>query len=422
MSNLHSKVATLNVQSVSEWCEQKGPLLFAIWFVLTIVAPHQDNYKHYFHLVIIPVVLILLGARATRINWNNPLLIAALVYFSYAGIATIVVGTGPLGDHFRALRWCIEVTTVCLALSIWLPQVIEKNHWWARFFLLLALCGSLLSLFKFSYFYQYSGRLSGFGALHNPIQAASVLLVYFALGHFMLSCMQHHPPVRTDKVLVFMAFWSVAAAVVLSGSRAPIAALVFYSIFLAGLNLFHRASRRLDIILTIFTLFLAGFMIFYWYGGGTFYQELMARGFSFRLDIWHGYLIALKEFVWFGVGLGTQPEQLTEAVKYWQSQGIYTAYHPHSVYVGILAKTGLVGAAFFLLMSGILIFKIFKCKIAFDERIRLTGLLILVFLLTLTASQGLISSIKAIWLYLWLPVFFVWYWCAYADIRNSAVN
>jgi len=414
MDRLYSNYIFSKFLLLSEWCEQKGLLLFAFWLVLTIFAPHQDNYKHFFHIVIIPVVLVLIFTRNSRISWKNPLLIFAFAYFAYAGITTFIVGSGPIGDHFRALRWCVELTACFLALSIWLPKIIENKHRWARFFLVLALSGSILSLFRFSYFLQYSDRLSGFGALHNPIQAGSVLLVYFALGHFMLSRVQNYAA-RTDKVLVFMAFWSVATAVVLSGSRAPIAALLVYSVFLVGLSLFNKTSRTYEVALTLLTFFLAGLMIVYWYGAGALYQDLMARGFSFRLDIWKGYLIAFKDFIWFGVGLGTQPEQLTEAVKYWQSQGMHTGHHPHSVYVGIFVKTGIVGAMFFVMMTGLLIFKLFNSKVSADEIIRLVGILSLVFLLTLTASQGLISSIKAVWLYLWLPVLFVWYWCEHSE-------
>ena len=84
--------------------------------------------------------------------------------------------------------------------------------------------------------------------------------------------------------------------------------------------------------------------------------------------------------------------------------------HPHSVLLGTLVDTGIVGLAFLSTLIFLLVRGIIRHSTEIEEKIRLFGILGLIFIITLTGGQTIISSIKAVWLYLWIPVVFIWFW------------
>src|SRR6056297_2556450 len=161
---------------------RKMPWLFVVWLVLAVLGPHQELYKIFFHAIVIPAILILLINKETHIDWSDPLLKVALLYFVYGAVTTFIVGSGPIENHFRALRWCLEIVFCLLAFFIWMPALLRRPLWWGRLLVLLA---GLSSLFASALFFvegNLLGRLSGPGGLHNPIQTGAVLLVFLAVG------------------------------------------------------------------------------------------------------------------------------------------------------------------------------------------------------------------------------------------------
>jgi len=383
------------------------PLLFVIWLFLTVLAPHQDLYKVFFHGIIIPSLLVLLFSRRTGINWKDPFLLVSLAFFAYASLSTFIVGSGPIDEHVRAFRWGVEVTFGLLALYVWLPYVVKSPRWWANLFLWLALMGALAAIIIFIFFFGLQGRLWGLGALHNPIQAGSILLVYFALGHFMLT-KAGYPLSKTERILLVASLISVCLATLLSESRAPIGAMILYLIYLVALQLTRKPSISNVLVFAGIAGAIVG-AIALLYGGDDYLQQLASRGMSYRLDIWAGYLEYPPNSWWFGFGAGTPPEALPAAEAYWIPNGV-PVVHAHNLFLGTLAETGIIGLAFLLAMIGLVVTGIAKRVAGAEEKVRLLGLLGLVFLLTLTGSHTAVSSIKAVWLFLWIPVVFVWFW------------
>jgi cation transport ATPase len=78
-----------------------------------------------------------------------------------------------------------------------------------------------------------------------------------------------------------------------------------------------------------------------------------------------------------------------------------------------LAETGVIGVFLLAFMIILVVASVLKRGESLEEKIRLLGILGLVFMLTLTGSHTVISSIKAVWLFLWLPVIFVLFWPIY---------
>jgi O-antigen ligase len=418
--NGHQADGSLNKalnSSFAEKIKNKMPLLFAIWLFVTVLAPHQDLYKVFFHGILIPTLLILLFTRRTGINWRDPFLLVCLAFFTYASLSTFIVGSGPLDEHVRAFRWGVEITFGLLALYVWMPHVIRSPRWWARLFLWAALLGALSAVVIFVFYLDLRGRLWGLGALHNPIQAGSILLVYFAIGHFMLSRVSSSFT-RSEIILLGVSLTSVCLAVLLSESRAPIGAMALYLVYLGVVVVVKAPGIRGFLFVAPFLATVAGVVVLL-YGGDSYLQQLLGRGMSYRMDIWSGYLEYPPASWWVGFGAGTPPDVLPAADAYWVPNGVPVT-HAHNLFIGTLAETGIIGLCFLMSMIGLVMRAIIKRKASMEEKIGLLALLGLVFMLTLTGSHTVISSIKAVWLFLWIPVVFVWFWSARERLNYPA--
>ena len=388
--------------------QRATPWLFAVWLFLTVMAPHQDTYKVFFHAVAIPSLLVLLFARLSGINWRDPLLVVALVLFFWAGGTTFVVGSGSIDEHVRAARWALEITFGVLVFYVWLPKVVESPQWWGRLFLSLSILGGLGAFVNFALVEELRGRLSGFGALHNPIQAASVLLVYFAIGQFLLRHKHSSAEVRGDKVLIFSSAVIVSIAVLLSESRAPIGALILYFGFLGTLRFIERPRLR-DVVPVLLILAVPLAAIYSLYGDGEYVHQLLDRGMNYRLEIWAGYLNYPPESWWLGFGAGTPPAALPAAEAYWIPNDVLLT-HAHNLFVGTLAETGLIGLGLLAAMICVLVWTVLRMNAGADEKLRLFGILGLVLVLSMTSTHTVVSSIKTVWLSVWVPVLFVYFW------------
>lgn len=388
--------------------EQKMPALLAIWLFLSVLGPHQELYKVFFHGIVIPAVLILLvSGRLTSIR-RDVLFWVSIAFFAYAGITTFIVGLGPIEGHLRALRWTIEATFCLLALWAWMPRVIDHAQWWARYLLVITFAASIAAILKFVIFDGMQGRLSGLGGLHNPIHTGAVLLIYLAISHFGLMNGEAASTTKKDRWLLFVTTLSVGLVVLLSESRGPIGALLVFVLFTGGLHLYTRPNLR------HFILALAGVagilaLVFGLYGAETYIDQLLARGSSYRLEIWRGYINYPPESWWLGFGLGTEKWYVPAVEAYWKPNNIPVG-HPHSVFVGTLVETGIIGSIFLLSMVGLVISSIISFRGTARDKLCIFGILGLIFILSFTTGQGVISSIKTFWLTLWLPIAFIWFW------------
>ncbi len=382
------------------------PRLFMIWLLLSVLAPHQEIYKIFFHIIVIPAILVVLFTRQSRINWRDPLLITTFILVAYSSLATFVVGTGPWSDHFRAFRWGVETVFCLMAFYLWLPGVLKAPRWWGRFFILLSLLGAFggFSLLAFG---LIQGRLSGLGALHNPIQASSILIIYLAIGYCLIFMRKRPLQDQGSVWLMVPATIAVSMFVLMSQSRAPIIALVFFLLFLM-----YGLLTRINLLKTAALLaggsgLVAGLLSLI-YGIDHYKDLLLFRGWSYRLEIWEGYLAYPPKSWFFGFGAGTDPSQLQAAKEIWKPAGLPVT-HAHNLWLGTLVETGIIGLALLTVIAVLLL----KSALSYRRGDILPSgrlmLLFLVFMLTLTGSHTLVISIKAVWLFGWLPLLLVWF-------------
>ncbi len=393
---------------VSQLVEDKIQLLLPIWLFLAVLAPHQEMYKVFFHVIVIPSLIILFFKRKNITNYNDPLLFTALLFFLYAAAATFFTDYGNTQSQIRAIRWTIEASFCLLAFWIWMPNVITKQAWWSKFLLWITLLSALAAILKFLLSDNLEGRLSGLGGLHNPIQASSVLVILLAISHFMLVTNKQLNN-KPHLILFSVTALSVVLAVLFSESRGPIGALFIYTIFIASIEIWARANIKFG--LSVLSFFLAGCIIAVAINGTEQYvADLLSRGMSYRLDIWYGYLNFPPDSWWIGFGLDNDPQMLPATKAYWKPNDIIVT-HPHSIFLGTLFETGIIGTLFLITMSVLVIKSIFTIPYCTSLKTRLFGLLLLVSLLGLTTGQGVIYSVKTYWIIIWFPVVYIWMWC-----------
>ena len=397
----------------SQRVKQSIPVLLTLWLLLTVLAPHQDTYKAFYYLIMVPAGIIIFFSGRADFNWKDPFLLTALAFFTYAGITTFFVGRGPDETHLRAFRWSVEISLGLVLLFLWMPVVVRNPRQWGHIFLLIALTGATAAIIFHSFNINDDplNRLTGLG-VENPVQISSILLIYFSIGQFLLNRYSAHLSWQT-MTLVLTAFIAVCLAILLSTSRTPLAATLVYAVFIGLMMLFARRPREAlyVFLLSVLSIALLLILLQYIYGLENFIDKLLFRGFAFRLDIWKGYLFYTPPDSWllgFGAGTDAQFHPATEA--YWKPINI-PSYHPHNLILGTWVDTGIVGLVFLSILLYMLIRVTVKRISNIEEKVRLLGILGLVLVLTTTSSQTIISSIKAIWMFFWIPVAFIWFWC-----------
>lgn len=397
-----------NWSSVPQIVEEKMPLLLAIWLFLAVLAPHQEMYKVYFHIIVVPAVIILFFNKNIRSAYKDPLLFTALTFFGYAALATFFTDFGTTQSQIRAIRWTVEASFCLLAFWVWMPNVIKRKEWWSKYLLLITFLAGLAAILNFWLFQNFEGRLTGFGGLHNPIQISSVLIILMAIIHFMLVTNK-----KTDNIQKQISFIATAiivfAAVFFSESRGPIGAMLIYISFLAILNLLTGIDKKHSLFLLLIPLL--GSLAFIFIEETRHYiDDLLSRGMSYRLDIWYGYFNFPPDTWWLGFGLDNEPKMLPAVNAYWEPNNIVIT-HPHSIFLGTLFETGIIGTLFLLFMCIMIITMILKTPHSSKIKIRLLGLLFLITLLGLTTGQGVIYSVKTYWIIIWFPIVYIWMWC-----------
>lgn len=391
--------------------EQKFPIFFGILILLTVSAPFLDLYKIFFHLILCISVVVLLYRRNTGINWRDPFLCMALVLATYASITTFFVSEASLAENVRAFRWGVESTFFVFTLFIVLKSVIASSRVWGRLFCGMTILGAGIAFAQFSLFGDFQGRLAGWGALTNPISAASVLTVYWAIGTFLL-LNDKQKVSGEDLALSFFALTCVLIVSLLSESRGPIIALLLYLLwFSVSLIVYKNYFRLLWLLPAIIIVGLV--FIEHLYGIQPYISAMLDRGGSYRLEIWSALLRYPPDSLLLGAGAGTPPMDTEAGKTVFEPMGLHVT-HAHNLFIGTFTETGLLGLGLLLGLLTLPFWSVFTGPFAIGEKLHLLGLLGLMLMLSVTDTHTLIISIKAVWFYGWLPVVFVWYWSWYA--------
>ncbi|MEH6560048.1 MAG: O-antigen ligase family protein [Marinobacter sp.] len=295
-----------------------------------------------------------------------------------------------------------------LAFFLWIQEVIKKPREWGAFFLSAALVGALAGLVGAPVEQLFTGRLEGIGAAEHSIQGASILIVFLAVGMFLLFGQRDSRMNRKSIALGLIAFFLVSVFVVSTKSRAPIVALAIYVLFFISLITFKTRSKlalggTLAVVAGLIGL-VHGFI-----GIPDFIEQLMSRGTSYRLDIWAAYLKHPPESILLGNGAGLGFEFTAPHQAYLAPRGL-DIVHPHSIWLGAYAETGLIGVAMQFGLLILVAWAAFRCPCAMSQKLHLLMIVGLFVMLTFSDEYTLLISVHPIWIFGWIPLVLVWAW------------
>jgi O-antigen ligase len=397
--------STLRGLGAERWLQ----ILFAGWFLLSVTTP-EEVYRTFFHALIYPLTAFLLIRRDSGALWRDSFVRLFLVFCGYMAVTTWFLGDGPVEDDFQASRWGLEAALGMTAFFLWMRSVVSRERLWGKWFLLLALVGALGGILSSVPGIVAGARIEGVGAMGHPIQGASIAIVFLAVGLF-LTFESPRGSRRADLLLAFFSVISVCTFVTLTQSRGPLISLILYLVFFAVLLCFqHRRPSTIYLFILVAASVIG--MVQWLMGLNVFLDHLLARGASYRLDIWTAYLTYLPESFLFGNGAGLDFE-LTEASRlYLEPMGLDIS-HPHNIWLGAFVETGLVGI---LMQAGLVflpILAVFRSRFLVTSKLHLLAILGLFLLLTFSDEYTLLTSLHPIWLFGWLPLLFVWTWATY---------
>ncbi len=387
--------------------QQKLPTLFLIWIALSAISPHPDLYKGWFHLAMSIPLLVVMATGRLRIDTTDTLLRVCMGLLLYTSVGSLIISHADWSQHLHALRWSFETFLLIFVLFLALPPLLKNPLFLGRFLLTCIILGSISALIIFGVFQNFSGRLSGIGALYQPIEGVSVLIVYLSIGAFLLWQKRYKLTWR-DQTLLFSALILTCACTLLSGSRGPtlaLAMIVIYCLLVGAIA--HRHWKTLLTTTACLMIALAG--VLWLYGVDNFIEVMVERGTSYRLLLWQAHLQHPPESLLFGHGAATDLETTTAGLKVYKEAGIGTA-QPHNLFIGTFAQGGLVGLALLLLLLGTVLRGIYRANTSTTAKWYMLGIFGGVMMLVTTNTYTLIISVKTIWLYTWLPLIFLWLW------------
>lgn len=350
-----------------------GFLVFLAGFLLPLSTKWFHNI--YYALVLAP--LLFAAKFDTLRNFHRSPLVnlwyALLAYqlLSYAWSLEYSADFVPL------LKRLLYLYALGLAVFALLAAGRPLNRW---VILAAPLAIALVALASMLWFYSQNSfpqaRFEASGRLSNPIffGAAAAAFSAAALVNWRAQSRAYH-------LLLALAVAINLSAIYLTQSRSALLGLL---ICIAGLVLLSPRTRLLAVAAACVLGLLA--LVIDW-------QPLLARGLSYRPEIWLGQWQRMSEScnLLVGCGLGVEP-----AVE--SASGRFD--HPHSVYLAWLVYSGVLGLGGYLLAIGLILRSALR-----DERL-LPWIAVLMVGLGVTVTDGdkLLESASPVWLLIHLPV------------------
>ncbi|NWE12152.1 O-antigen ligase family protein [Pseudomonas yamanorum] len=379
---MHSKRLTYGSNRVFDflclWILPIGLLL--LLSSLFFVTNRNVLHKFYYVLFSAPTLLLLcLRPAEFKQVLREPLAIAFLVFSGWALTSMLWSPEHSIdADLYRRPLHTFMLFAGCGLLLHYRNELFKPIFFCAA---LIALVSSACSLVAFAPFFSQGARMiGGRGALDNPLLSSHVF--GFFCVYWLYVCMTTKRP----HVLWFSvpALAIMAAAVLATGSRTPMVALVLAVLWMS----FTSRNRRSALLIGCMVLGAAALLLFY--------PELITnRGSSFRFELWGMSLERIAQHPWIGHSYDSElyltladGNQLRE---------------PHSFALGVIYYVGIIGFIPWIFMLGWGLYKSLKER-AQPLFILASSLLAYGIGAGLTEGGGILSRPKEHWFLLWIPL------------------
>ncbi|MGB3124946.1 MAG: O-antigen ligase family protein [Pseudomonas sp.] len=353
-------------------------LLSSLFFVTNRNVLH----KFYYVFFSVPALFLLcLRPREFKELLREPLAAAFLAFCVWA-LITVLWSPEPTGDSnlFKVPLQTFMLFAGCGLLLHYRNDLFRPMFFSAA---VIALVVTLCNLVAFAKGYEPGMRMiGGRGALDNPL-LSSHLFGFFCV-YWLYVC------VTTKRLHTLWfsvpALAIMATAVLATGSRTPLVALVLAVLWLGLLSRNRRSALMvLGLVLTAVAL-----CVF-------FPQLITERGSSFRFEIWRIILERIAEHPW--IGHSYDSELYVKPAKY----DFEALREPHSFALGVIYYVGIIGFIPWVFMLGRGLYQGLKER-AQPLFILASSLLAYGIGASLTEGGGILSRPKEHWFLLWIPL------------------
>ncbi len=383
MTNSTASLAKLQArtQQVSNWLI--GYCLPVGWLALLTgmfwIGERPYYHKLFYVTLALPTLLaVALQPSQLKLLLQQPLIRLFLLFSAYILLSVLWAGTDetPLSTFKRPLYLLMLLFAAGL-ISLKHPGKLERMTQIAA---VIAVLAAGLSLGYF--FYEgASGRLSGYGALYNPLLSAHVFGFFCAywLSHWYLDD-------KLTPLLPLVALLILWGLLLYTGSRTPLIALSACILWLA------ICQWKLRILLVIAAAIALGLV------AQTLHltDDLLTRGVSYRPAIWQEALQQLQGNLWLGLGY-THPQVF-------HVEGLdFALADTHNIELSVLFSGGIVGLTLWLLMYS------YAMLYAWQRRqqpavLIASTLVVFGFFAGLTEGSAFFSRPKEQWFLIWIPL------------------
>lgn len=350
----------------------------------------QFFHQLFYGLVALPAfVLALISPQLRAALIHNPIFIAVLCFAAY--VAVSVAWTGAEDSALSLLKRPLYVLLLFVAMTGVARYRPDRFAQVLRLSAVLAVFAASVVLVLF-YLSNTTGRLTGYGALYNP------LLTSHVFGFFLVLWIAYW--IQQKRLLLPQAIVAVTilgALILATGSRTPLLALSAATIWMGVL----LGNRRGAIACGLFIL-VAAVIVAVWP------EAVAQRGLSYRPEIWAEAFRQVRELPFFGHGYNHPLRVHVEGIN-------YAFWDPHNMTLSVLYQGGVAGLS---LWAALYVTALLACW----KRRRnplvfaLSATIVYGFAASMTEGGSFLSRPKEHWFLIWIPMALA----AAATLRTTA--
>lgn len=364
------------------------------------VGERAMYHKLFYIFLAFPTLLaLILQPRLLKPLTSNPLFLAFLAFSAYTLLSIAWSDTeNSTGSLVKRPLYIAMLLLSAGIIALRSPAQLEKCTRLAAIFAALA-AGLSLVYFMFFKLPEPDSRLSGYGALYNPLLTAHV---FGAFAAFWLGSWFQARNALSPLPIICLALLGVA--IIATGSRTP---LVGLTAALGWLMIVGDRRRSLIAIGVVAVGILSLVLIHP--------EAITQRGVSYRPAIWMESLRQISEYPWLGRGFDSPMTVIIPGMA-------DTFADPHNIELGVLYAGGILGLALWLTLYGLAMY--FSWVYRKHPAVTLAATwLIFGFASGLTEGSAFMSRPKEHWFLIWIPLAMVYgqsliYWTRSRTVKS----
>lgn len=375
-------------EKIKEFSERNNLLLFSfcIFIASYYVAPNERFFKSIFYYFVFVLFVVSVNRGVFKHAKRSLVFRYSLVWLGYLAVTVIwsdIFAIKHVESAIRGFLWIGAFLTIVITLS-------RQEHIFPKYlFILVAIVSSTtaaVALLQFSSTYEDYGRLTGFGQLGRHALAAAVF--YGAAVLMTAFGLVAHAQTIRAKVLYCVMLAVLVTALVLTASRGPMLGVALA--VLVGLV----AARRWAFALTMAGIGVTVVAVTSALDAGLY--DFIARGSTYRLELWSSMVDGIREAFWFGHGISADlPETVISGGRVFRTA--------HQMFLANHFYGGVPATLFLLLVLG--------AAARTAHRLAQSGgsfvyaaLLIFMLVVSMTYIDRVIKSANDVWFFVWLPL------------------